>query len=70
MLRELVSKHGTKAQSWEIISKQLKTRSVKQCRQRWHQCLDPNIKVHTITQTSSCMCIIYLSHLHTHFKTN
>ena len=53
MLRELVSKHGTKPQSWKTISKQLKTRTKNQCRNRWNRCLDPDIKVNTTTHASS-----------------
>ena len=68
MLRELVSKHGTKPQSWKIISEQLKTRTVRQCRERWNRFLDPDIKVNTTTHASSVihshMYVIWLSQLH------
>ena len=63
MLRELVSKHGTEAQSWKIISEQLKTRTVRQCRQRWNRCLDPDIKVnittHTHHQSYTLICMLF-----------
>ena len=37
----LVSEHGTRA--WSVIAAQLPTRTGKQCRERWHNQLDPNI---------------------------
>ena len=37
----LVSEHGTRA--WSMIAAQLPTRTGKQCRERWHNQLDPNI---------------------------
>ena len=46
-IRTLVEKHGTK--SWAIIAEKVakdfgvKGRSGKQCRERWHNHLDPNI---------------------------
>uniref|UniRef100_A0AAZ1XC08 Uncharacterized protein n=1 Tax=Oreochromis aureus TaxID=47969 RepID=A0AAZ1XC08_OREAU len=38
---ELVAKYGTK--HWTLISKHLKGRLGKQCRDRWHNHLDPMI---------------------------
>jgi hypothetical protein len=38
---ELVKKHGIK--SWSTIARQLKGRLGKQCRERWHNHLNPNI---------------------------
>ena len=37
----LVGEHGTRA--WTVIAAQLPTRTGKQCRERWHNQLDPNI---------------------------
>ena len=37
----LVGEHGTRA--WSVIAAQLPTRTGKQCRERWHNQLDPNI---------------------------
>ncbi|ESN99583.1 hypothetical protein HELRODRAFT_134329, partial [Helobdella robusta] len=39
---ELVSEHGPKR--WTIISKYIKGRTGKQCRERWHNHLNPEIK--------------------------
>merc|ERR1711871_306362 len=38
---ELVKKHGIK--SWSTIARQLKGRLGKQCRERWHNHLNPDI---------------------------
>jgi len=40
-IAELVAEHGTK--SWSVIAAKLPTRSGKQCRERWHNHLDPEI---------------------------
>lgn len=39
---ELVNKHGPK--KWSVIARSLPGRIGKQCRERWHNHLDPNIK--------------------------
>lgn len=39
---ELVSMYGNKR--WSLIAKQLKGRLGKQCRERWHNHLDPLVK--------------------------
>ncbi|XP_013870107.1 myb-related protein B [Austrofundulus limnaeus] len=39
---ELVQKHGMKR--WSLIAKQLHTRNGKQCRERWHNHLNPTVK--------------------------
>ena len=41
-IRRLVSVHGTR--SWEMVAQQCPGRSGKQCRERWHNHLDQNIK--------------------------
>ena len=41
-IRELVSAHGP--QKWSAIAKELPGRIGKQCRERWYNRLDPNIK--------------------------
>ncbi|KAL8266555.1 hypothetical protein R6Q59_003899 [Mikania micrantha] len=41
-IRELVEKHGCK--KWSLIAKHLAGRIGKQCRERWHNHLDPAIK--------------------------
>ncbi|KAK1438645.1 hypothetical protein QVD17_04454 [Tagetes erecta] len=41
-IRELVEKHGCK--KWSLIAKHLTGRIGKQCRERWHNHLDPAIK--------------------------
>ena len=46
-LIELVRKHGTK---WTIIAAHLKGRVGKQCRERWHNQLDPLIRKETWTE--------------------
>lgn len=42
-LRELVRKYG--AEKWTQIATYMKSRSRKQCRERWHNHLDPSSKV-------------------------
>lgn len=39
---ELVKKYGTK--QWTLIAKHLKGRLGKQCRERWHNHLNPEVK--------------------------
>lgn len=39
---DLVQKYGVK--DWSIIAKHLRTRTGKQCRERWHNHLDPTVK--------------------------
>lgn len=41
LLEHLISEKGTR--DWASIAKGLQIRSAKQCRDRWTQCLDPNI---------------------------
>jgi Myb-like DNA-binding protein FlbD len=40
-LLDLISKHSPK--NWSFISKKMETRMGKQCRERWHNHLNPNI---------------------------
>ena len=40
-LRELVDEHGTK--KWELIGRLMNGRDGKQCRERWHNVVDPLI---------------------------
>ncbi len=42
MVRQLVQNHGTK--KWSLIAMHLEGRLGKQCRERWYNHLDPNIK--------------------------
>ena len=42
LLRGLIKKNGTG--NWSVIAKQLPHRKGKQCRERWFNHLDPNIK--------------------------
>ncbi|CAM9282183.1 unnamed protein product, partial [Choristocarpus tenellus] len=42
LMVRLVMEHGTKM--WGVIGAQLKDRTGKQCRERWHNQLDPDIK--------------------------
>ena len=42
MVRSLVDEHGTKR--WSVIAASLPGRTGKQCRERWHNQLDPAIK--------------------------
>ncbi|GAA5883413.1 hypothetical protein JCM3774_003676 [Rhodotorula dairenensis] len=41
-LRALVAQHGS--EKWVAISEEMRTRTGKQCRERWHNHLDPSIK--------------------------
>ncbi|XP_075033701.1 myb-related protein B [Mixophyes fleayi] len=45
---ELVKKYGTK--HWTLIAKQLKGRMGKQCRERWHNHLNPEVKKSSWTE--------------------
>ena len=47
-VRSLVLSHGTKR--WSLIAAQLNGRTGKQCRERWHNQLDPAIKKDNWTQ--------------------
>merc|ERR1719247_444860 len=44
LVRSLVEAHGTKR--WSLIASNLTGRTGKQCRERWHNQLDPAIKNH------------------------
>ncbi|XP_068589647.1 v-myb avian myeloblastosis viral oncogene homolog-like 2a isoform X2 [Cebidichthys violaceus] len=55
---ELVDKYGTK--HWSLIARHLKGRVGKQCRERWHNHLDPLLK--KITWTNEENLIIYKAH--------
>ncbi|KAM4610828.1 v-myb avian myeloblastosis viral oncogene homolog-like 2a isoform 2-T2 [Polymixia lowei] len=55
---ELVQKYGTK--HWSMIARQLKGRLGKQCRERWHNHLDPDVKKSSWTKEEDL--IIYKAH--------
>uniref|UniRef100_H3BI98 MYB proto-onco like 2 n=1 Tax=Latimeria chalumnae TaxID=7897 RepID=H3BI98_LATCH len=55
---ELVKKHGTK--QWALIAKHLKGRLGKQCRERWHNHLNPEVKKSSWTETEDR--VIYEAH--------
>ncbi|XP_056155387.1 v-myb avian myeloblastosis viral oncogene homolog-like 2a [Lampris incognitus] len=55
---ELVSKYGTK--QWSLVAKHLKGRLGKQCRERWHNHLDPEVKKTSWTIKEDL--IIYKAH--------
>ena len=55
---ELVGKFGTR--HWTLISRQLKGRLGKQCRERWHNHLDPLINKSSWTSEEDL--IIYKAH--------
>ncbi|XP_044066333.1 v-myb avian myeloblastosis viral oncogene homolog-like 2a isoform X3 [Siniperca chuatsi] len=55
---ELVGKYGTK--HWSLIAKHLKGRLGKQCRERWHNHLDPLVKKSSWTNEEDL--IIYKAH--------
>ncbi|XP_071779707.2 v-myb avian myeloblastosis viral oncogene homolog-like 2a [Centroberyx gerrardi] len=55
---ELVGKYGTK--HWAIVAKHLKGRLGKQCRERWHNHLDPLVKKSSWTDEEDL--IIYKAH--------
>ncbi|KAG6054345.1 hypothetical protein E4U17_003869 [Claviceps sp. LM77 group G4] len=48
LLKEMVAKTGTR--NWSRISTYVRTRSAKQCRERWHQCLNPRLNHAPITR--------------------
>ncbi|KAM7404445.1 hypothetical protein PAMP_011790 [Pampus punctatissimus] len=58
LIIELVGKFGTR--HWTLISQQLKGRLGKQCRERWHNHLDPLIKKSSWTNEEDL--IIYKAH--------
>uniref|UniRef100_A0A8C2WA79 Uncharacterized protein n=1 Tax=Cyclopterus lumpus TaxID=8103 RepID=A0A8C2WA79_CYCLU len=55
---QLVGKYGTK--HWSLIARQLKGRMGKQCRERWHNQLDPLLKKSSWTNEEDL--IIYKAH--------
>ncbi|XP_070961654.1 uncharacterized protein [Oncorhynchus clarkii lewisi] len=55
---ELVSKYGTK--QWAMVAKHLKGRLGKQCRERWHNHLNPDVKKSSWTPEEDL--IIYKAH--------
>ncbi|XP_022698381.1 myb-related protein B-like isoform X2 [Varroa jacobsoni] len=58
---ELVKKYGPKR--WTVIAKHLKGRIGKQCRERWHNHLNPNIKKSAWTREEEHAIIQYHSQL-------
>ncbi|KAG6047679.1 hypothetical protein E4U17_007418 [Claviceps sp. LM77 group G4] len=48
VLKRMVQKQGAKG--WDEISKNIGSRSAKQCRERWHQSLDPRLRHGPITK--------------------
>lgn len=58
MVVSLVDKYGAKR--WTLIAKQLKGRIGKQCRERWHNHLNPNIKKSAWTSEEDA--VIYEAH--------
>lgn len=59
MVLELVDKYGPK--KWTLIARHLKGRIGKQCRERWHNHLNPNIKKTAWTEEEDR--IIYDAHI-------
>ncbi|XP_065209299.1 myb protein-like isoform X2 [Planococcus citri] len=59
MVLELVEKYGPK--KWTLIARHLKGRIGKQCRERWHNHLNPNIKKTAWTEEEDR--IIYNAHI-------
>ncbi|XP_041717731.1 myb-related protein A isoform X3 [Coregonus clupeaformis] len=55
---DLVHKYGPKR--WSVIAKYLQGRIGKQCRERWHNHLNPEVKKSSWTQEEDC--IIYQAH--------
>lgn len=55
---DLVHKYGPKR--WSVIAKHLQGRIGKQCRERWHNHLNPEVKKSSWTQEEDC--IIYEAH--------
>lgn len=55
---ELVQKYGAKR--WSVIAKHLKGRIGKQCRERWHNHLNPEVKKTSWTEEEDR--IIYQAH--------
>lgn len=56
-IRELVEKHGCK--KWSLIAKHLSGRIGKQCRERWHNHLDPAIKKDAWTEEEESTLAYY-----------
>lgn len=59
MVLELVDKYGPK--KWTLIARHLKGRIGKQCRERWHNHLNPDIKKSAWTEEEDR--IIYNAHI-------
>lgn len=55
---ELVNKYGNK--QWAMVAKHLKGRLGKQCRERWHNHLNPDVKKSSWTAEEDL--IIYKAH--------
>ena len=55
MVRQLVVRHGPR--QWTLIARHLKGRIGKQCRERWHNHLDPSIKKGAWTEEEDGMII-------------
>ena len=58
-MQELVMRYGPK--KWTLIARHLKGRIGKQCRERWHNHLNPKIKKSAWTEEEDN--IIYTAHL-------
>ncbi|GJZ63799.1 transcription factor MYB3R-4-like protein isoform X1 [Tanacetum coccineum] len=56
-IKELVEKHGCK--KWSLIAKHLAGRIGKQCRERWHNHLDPAIKKDAWTDEEESTLVYY-----------
>lgn len=56
-ITEMVQKHGCR--SWSVIAKCLPGRIGKQCRERWHNHLDPAIKKDAWTEEEESLLIYY-----------
>ena len=55
LLHDLVKEHGAK--NWSEIAKKMKTRVGKQCRERWHNHLDPSVKKGVWTDDEECILL-------------
>ena len=56
MVRSLVEEHGTKR--WSVIAASLPGRTGKQCRERWHNQLDPAIKKDIWAPEGACGALV------------